>query len=66
MKANLKNFLNGELGFNGGCLPGAKMLDTIVSDKTVGVLRDVNPGEEPWFVDVLEDGTAITYYPWFN
>ena len=63
MKATLKNFLANNLPkFDGGYLPGSKPLDDSVSDGTTGVLSYKNA--QSWFVDVLEDGTAITYYPW--
>jgi hypothetical protein len=62
MKANLKNFLKSNLGFNGGRIPGAKYLEDVVEDKTSGV---INPTDsQSWFIDVLEDEMDITYNPW--
>ena len=57
--------MKGRLEFKGGCIPGAKTLEDATADKTSGV---INPDDNSpsWFVDVLEDGTAITYEPWFQ
>ena len=62
-KSTLKKFLAGKLPeFEGGFIPGAKGLGSVTGDFDLDTIH-VEDGES-WFIDVLEDGTAITYNPW--
>jgi hypothetical protein len=68
-KSSLKTFLKGENPFTGtdsSCpmLKGSQMLISVVGFFESGnnSVQTLDPPEQSWFCDVLDDGTAITYY----
>ena len=71
-KSSLKTFLAGKNPFGpDSCLVGAKQLgycDMLVNyEESDGQFNQAVKGfEHSWFCDVLDDGTAITYYRYDN
>jgi hypothetical protein len=62
MKNTLKTFLAGKNGKGFTCLLGAKLLTEAVDRAEQEYLSsNFNSGQEFWCIDVLDDGTAITY-----
>jgi hypothetical protein len=61
MKSTLKTFLAGKNPFYLSKLFGSTVLSVAVNDMTLDSYFECPYTNLPWVIDVLDDGTAITY-----